>query len=220
MSNHNDFEGGEPVPGLPARLPAGEDMLWQGAPSWRALMRDALHANKVALYFAALGTWKLASGLADGKTAAEVAFSVGITLLLGVVALGIIAGIAALMARTTLYTVTNKRIVMRFGIALPITFQFPFTQITSADVRRLSGDAGTLVFSLKEHTKISWAILWPHVRGWKVAKPQPALRAVADIDAVSDILRRNLAAAHGISPVVATGTPQVAPTTPGLVAAE
>ena len=36
--------------------------------------------------------------------------------------LAILFGIAALVKRTTIYTITNKRVVMRFGIALPITF--------------------------------------------------------------------------------------------------
>jgi len=210
VSHHDDFHQ-EPIPGLPARLPEGEDIVWQGSPERGTIARDALHIRKIGVYFAILSVWKLASGISDGKTLSELVFSVGITLLLGVLAGIILFGIATLIAKTTIYTVTNKRVVMRFGIAIPITFQFPFSQIISADVKHLNGQTGTLVFSLKEHTKISWLILWPHVRAWKVAKPQPALRAISDVDAVANLLSVNLSAAHNqtskasSAPVAAAG---------------
>ena len=50
---HDDFEF-EPVRGLPAMLPPGERLLWQGNPAWRSLAIRAYHVRKVALYFAVL----------------------------------------------------------------------------------------------------------------------------------------------------------------------
>ena len=35
-------------------LPAGEVVLWQGAPSFRSLVRRALHLRTLGIYFAAL----------------------------------------------------------------------------------------------------------------------------------------------------------------------
>jgi hypothetical protein len=199
VTQHDDFHK-EPIPGLPAHLPEGENILWQGKPERTAILRDALHSHKIGIYFFLLTAWKLASGISDGKTLSELAFSVGGTVLLGALALLILFAIAAMIERTTIYTITNKRVVMRFGIALPITFQFPFSQITSADVKRLDDTKGSVVFSLKEHTKISWLVLWPHVRGWKVAKPQPSLRAIADVEAVATLLATELSAAHKQAP--------------------
>ncbi len=200
MTHHDDFHK-EPIPGLPAHLPEGEEILWQGKPERAAVGRNALHSRKVGIYFAALTAWKLAAGITDGKSLSELAFSVGGTIVLGALALIILYGISALIVRTTIYTITNKRVVMRIGIALPITFQFPFTQITSADVKHLDDTVGTLVFSLKEHTKISWLVLWPHVRPWKLGKPQPALRAIADIGHVTEILSHQLSITHAQAPV-------------------
>jgi hypothetical protein len=40
VSGDFDFE---PVPGLPAELPAGETMIWQGRPQWRSLAVRAFH---------------------------------------------------------------------------------------------------------------------------------------------------------------------------------
>jgi hypothetical protein len=66
----NEFEH-EPVRGLPEKLPAGERILWQGTPSWRALAIRAFHARKVALYFAALVVWRLALAWHDGEPARD-----------------------------------------------------------------------------------------------------------------------------------------------------
>ena len=40
MENHDDFAF-EPVRGLPAELPRGERLIWQGAPDWRLLAIQA-----------------------------------------------------------------------------------------------------------------------------------------------------------------------------------
>jgi len=195
VTNHDDFHT-EPVPGLPAHLPDGEKILWQGKPEIRPLFVTALHGRKVAIYFVILAIWKLISSVSDGKAAAEIAFSVGGTLVLAGLVLALLYLLTYLIARTTIYTITNKRLVMRFGVALPITFQFPFSQIDAADVMRIGRDGGNIAFTLKEHTKVSWAVLWPHVRAWKVARPQPTIRAVADVLSVSSLLADLLKQAH------------------------
>ena len=61
----NEYET-EPVRGLPERLPAGETILWQGAPRWGALARRAFHVRKIALYFAILLAWLVYADIADG----------------------------------------------------------------------------------------------------------------------------------------------------------
>ena len=42
----------EAAPGLPSALPAGEHVVWQGAPDWRSLAVQAFHVRKIAVYFA------------------------------------------------------------------------------------------------------------------------------------------------------------------------
>ncbi|MEN0040756.1 MAG: photosynthetic complex putative assembly protein PuhB [Pseudomonadota bacterium] len=194
--SQDDFQI-EPVPGLPANLPDGEHIVWQGKPETAGVARDAFHTTAIAIYFALLIGWRVMAGIADGRGAMDLFSIATATLALGALVLAILFGIAALVKRTTIYTITNRRVVMRFGIALPITFQLPFTQITSADVKPLSGGRGNIALELKEHTKISWPILWPHVRAWKLARPQPLLRAIGDVDAVAEKLASGLRAAHG-----------------------
>ena len=49
--SHDDFAT-EPVPGLPAHLPEGEHLVWQGAPNAGAFARSVLHERKILAYFA------------------------------------------------------------------------------------------------------------------------------------------------------------------------
>ena len=53
---------------LPEPLPAGESVLWQGRPEWRGLALRAFHVRMVAIYFALLAVWRVASGLMDGES--------------------------------------------------------------------------------------------------------------------------------------------------------
>lgn len=197
MSHHDDFEM-EPVPGLPAHLPEGEHIVWQGSPERAGLAVGALHMRKIAIYFGLLAAWRVAAGLADGASAGTIAFSTFGTVLLGGIALAVLFAIAHAMAKTTIYTITNRRVVMRFGVALPMTFQLPFTQIVSANLVRGEGTSGSIALTTKEHGKLVWPVLWPHVRPWKLAKPQPSLRALADVGPVAQLLADNLRTAHGV----------------------
>ena len=60
---HFDFE---PVRGLPALLPAGEKLLWQGSPDWRSLAVRAYHVRKIAIYFLLLVLWRIGIGISSG----------------------------------------------------------------------------------------------------------------------------------------------------------
>lgn len=181
MKEH-DFE---PVRGLPADLPKGERLLWQGAPDWLALGQRAFHMRSVAAYFAVLILWR---ALATGSLQA------GLQLLpLALIALALLGGLALMTARTTVYTITNKRLVMRFGVALPKAINIPFTIVASADHRGYGDRSGDISLTLTAPNTINYFLLWPHARPFKLAKPQPTLRAVADGATVAAILGKALA---------------------------
>jgi len=92
-------------------------------------------------------------------------------------------------ARTTAYTLTNKRVVMRLGIVLTVSFNLPLKQIASADVRMLDDGFGDITLSLKGSDRIAWVHLWPSVRPWKITKPEPTLRAIPQVQEISVKLR-------------------------------
>jgi hypothetical protein len=190
--NEHDYE---PIPGLPARLPEGEKILWQGAPGFEPLARRALHVRKVAAYFLIIAIWGIATRLSSGMPVLEVAIATGKVAGLAVLAEGVMVLFAWLSARSTLYTITDRRVVMRFGIAMPITIQIPFSRIESAGVRVFSDGAGDVSLSLQKTERVGYLVHWPHVRPWHFARAEPTFRAIPDAAAVAQTLGRALAAA-------------------------
>lgn len=184
--------GNEPVPGLPARLPRGEKLLWQGRPDWRLLANQAFHVRAVAVWFAALMVIQLVLGVRDGAPTAELLGTVAWYAVLGIIAVGVLALIAWGYARSTVYSITSRHLVIRSGIALPTTVTVPFGLVHSAAVKRYDQGYGDLPIEVQPGTHVSWLMLWPHVRPWCMARPQPMLRAVADIDDVVTVFTRAL----------------------------
>jgi hypothetical protein len=210
----------EPIPGLPSKLPAGETILWQGAPEWRSLARRGFRTVQVGGYFAVLLAWYAVSGLLDGKTATPI--TTALTLVpLGACAIALLSLYAWLTARSTLYTITNRRVVLRFGIALPITINIPFVKIDAAGLRHYKEGTGDLTLTLKQGERIAYLVLWPHARPWYLSRAEPMLRCVPDGEKAGQILARAMAASAdqpaSAIPQTETGA-QVAPR-PATVAA-
>jgi hypothetical protein len=207
--NEHDYE---PIPGLPAPLPADETILWQGAPAWESLARRAMRVRLVALYFAVLIVWGIAAGLSEGTPVGSLALSSSRLLGLGAVAVALLSGFAWLVARTTLYTITSRRVVMRFGIALPLTLQIPFVKIDSASLQTWADRAGDIALALPRTERAAYLMIWPHARPWRVLRAQPSLRSIPDAASVAQILGRALAAS-------ASQAPQAVPAQVGEMAA-
>jgi hypothetical protein len=183
---HDDFQV-EPVRGLPEAPPEGERILWQGAPSWRALARDALNVRWVAGYFVLLAAWR--GAVVAGDEGALLGLKATVPyLVMGAVACAILAAMALILARTTVYTITNRRVAMRIGAALTVTLNIPFTWIGSADLALAKDGTGSIALDLMGTTRLSYLICWPHVRPWRMSRTQPALRAIPDAAHVARIL--------------------------------
>lgn len=178
----------EPIPGLPGQLPAGEEILWQGRPSARLVAKHVLKSTWIGGYFVVLGLWAAAAGVADGQPWGGILFSVAVLIGLAALALGLLELFAWAVERTTLYTVTNERVVMRFGVALSMTLNLPFSQIDTVALGRLGGKAGTIAIALRSGYRLSWMVQWPHVRGWRFASPEPSLICLPDAEAVAAVM--------------------------------
>jgi hypothetical protein len=131
--------GTQHIAGIQEPLPPGERLLWQGAPDWRVLAVTALHLRKLGLYFGALLLLHMAASMRDGATLAHALGNALPLALLAAGALGLLAFYAWASARTTIYAVTTRRVVLRVGVALPITVNLPFTGIESVALRRRDG---------------------------------------------------------------------------------
>lgn len=206
---HDDFET-EPVPGLPKRLPAGEDILWQGAPDRGAIAVRTFHLRKLAVYAAIIVAWRGITVVYDGGTLTEGVLAAAILGGVSAAAIGILYWIAGLVAGGTIYTITNKRLVMRFGIALPMTVQIPFSKIVSAAVRRGKDGIGDIPVTVSG--RVSYWVMWPHARPWHLLRPEPMLRGVPEVDTVAKILGDALRDAFSAAADEAETETQVAPT--------
>lgn len=185
----------EPVRGLPTELPPGEQILWQGAPRWQSLALRAYRVRALGAYFAVLagvrGAWTLAAGGGGG----EALSNVGVALVLGALALGILAVIAYYAARATVYTITTRRVVIRQGIALPTTLNLPYAAVESAGLHLYGDEVGEIALTPTAGQRVSYMALWPHVRPWKYRNPEPTLRAIRDSKRVAALLAQAYAAA-------------------------
>ena len=161
----------EPIKGLPGKLPPGETIIWQGSPDWLALARSVFHARLVAAWFVVVaGTAFLAGG--TGLLGAAVTLGVAAA---GLAVLGLLAWA---QARTTIYTLTNRRIVLRFGVALQKAVNLPLKQIAAADAKPVGTGHADIAFRTLQRFPLGWLQMWPHVRPWAVGRPQPMLRGV------------------------------------------
>lgn len=194
------YEGTEPVRGLPERLPAGEHMLWQGAPDWRALARHGFRLRMFAAYFGVLLAWYGFSLLTDPAGTPAPEQSVLPLVGSAVVALGLIAGFAWITSKTTVYTITTRRVVMRFGIALPMTWNIPFARISNVDLKLFASGAGELVITPMADDKFSYLTMWPHAQPWQLRNPRPNLRCIGAAGQVAQTLAQALVAGgHGMA---------------------
>lgn len=186
MSDHDfDFE---PQPGLPAPLPAGEDLLWQGSPDPATLAREAFKANWVLGYLLVIAVWRASAAFPDGGFGRSVAVFLPY-LALALAGYGLVRLLARASARAAIYTITSQRVILRIGAALQVTWTVPFTRIAAASLstRPITG-TGTIALELTEGQQIAYLSLWPHLRPGLVRKVQPAFRCIPDAARVARIL--------------------------------
>ncbi|MEP3635884.1 MAG: photosynthetic complex putative assembly protein PuhB [Paracoccaceae bacterium] len=208
---HDDFKF-EPVRGLPEALPADEHILWQGAPNPLRLAKDAWALNWILGYFALLAMVRVV--VASGEVSLTAAMAQGLPFLVaGALVAMIVIGVATVQARSTVYTLTNKRACMRIGAALTMTLNLPFVCIANAQAAVRPSGLGTITFELMGDTRLSYLMTWPHVRPWAMRRTQPSFRAIPEAARVAAIFAD--AAETRVS------TPQIAPVSmPNAVPAE
>jgi Bacterial PH domain len=200
----------EPQYGLPERLPSGEQLLWQGSPDVGTLARRVFHLRKLALYFAVLLGARAAMVLASGAGWVEALMSIKWFAPLAIAGLLSVGTLAWLTARTTVYTLTDKRVVMRVGIVLTVAFNLPLRQIEAAALRAGEGGFGDITLALAGRDRIAWLQLWPSVRPWRFTRPEPMLRAIPNAHAVAEQLMTARSAATGLAATPAA-TPASSP---------
>ena len=183
VNPHHEHEF-EAAPGLPERLPADERILWQGAPQWRLVAVHVFHVRTLAWYFAAM--MLLQATYLLGEPERNLFKPLLLSFLLSVISLGILSLMAWLTASTAMYTLTNKRVVMRIGIVLTLTFNLPLRMLAGASIKTNPDGTGDIALKLAGNDHIAWLNLWPHARPWALRHPEPSLRCIANVGVVGE----------------------------------
>ena len=183
-------------------LVKGETALWQGRPLVGGLARHLFHIRAVMGYFAVLAVWSLASAHADGFRANAAMIATAWIVIPAFAAAAVLYAMSWMIVATTHYTITDRRVIMQLGVALPIALTLPLRQIGAADVKLNADGSGDIALSLGDQ-KLAYLLIWPHARPWRLGKAKPMLRAIPDVRDVATRLSRALVAASPGSEAIA-----------------
>ena len=192
MTLFHDEEHGpsEPVRGMPDQLPDGETVLWQGRPSATALAFNAFRLRWVIGYFVVMTMYRLANLSTNGAEPSQLTNAVVTSVLFAAAAITLIFGLAYAMSRAAIFTITNQRVVLRYGAAIRKYVNIPFSKMESAQLKRKSVRVGDISFQLTGPGQPPYLHLWPFARPFKYSKPQPMMRGIKEPEQVAELLAR------------------------------
>ena len=196
--SESEFEF-EPIPGLPAVLPAGETLLWQGSPGWAVTARRVFRVRGLGYYFVAIVAWRAVAGWFAGQPAGQITVSMLWLAALGLAIIGFLFLVAYMIAQGTIYTVTTRRVVMRYGIVFPMSLNIPYNIVESAGLREYLDGTGDIPLRLRGNGRIAYPHLWPHARPWAINRPEPMLRGIAAARVAACVLGDALHAYNGLA---------------------
>lgn len=176
------------IEGIGEDLPPGETVLWQGRPTFGPVFRDIFHWRWVAAWFVVLFAWRVVEAVSAGTAVGPaLAATVGLAPI-ALFGMALLALVAWLTCRTTIYAITSRRVIMRIGIALELTVNIPLKRIQSAAVREQAGAGGDITLDLGGQAHLAYLHLWPHAQPMQWRNPRPMLRALENVAQVSTVL--------------------------------
>jgi hypothetical protein len=196
------------IEGVGEPLPVGEALLWEGRPDVRLLALRVFHLRLLLVYWGVVAAGFVAWGLAAGRGGGALAADLAWLALVGLVGTGVIFALARAVRRSTTYALTDRRVVIRMGIAFPSVLNLPLRQLDAVDLRSLGNDAGEVVLTTAGDARIGWLYLWPHARPWHFREPAPSLRALRGAEAVGRRIAAEVARVRGAE---AAPTPEARP---------
>ncbi len=177
---------------LNAPLPKGEQVIWLDSPDWKSFALRVFHLKALTIYFAVAIAFNILWMVANHASTEDVLVSTARLLPLSLLALALFSLVAWLMAKSTVYAITNHRIFLRIGVALSITVTVPLKTVRSADLRLYKDGTGDMPLSLTGEDRLAYLHLWPHARPWQLKDTAPMLRAVPNAKKVAEILTNAL----------------------------
>ncbi|MEM1081942.1 MAG: photosynthetic complex putative assembly protein PuhB [Pseudomonadota bacterium] len=183
---------GHTIQPLPEALPEGEHVLMQCSPSsWRAFSRRVFQLYKIALYLLMIVAWVAISAYLEHSSLLPVLQSLAWTLPPALAVLGLIALLGRFYTRTTVYTITNQRIVIETGLSYTTYTNIPYSQVERADLKTFSDHTGEIELRVAGE-RMLYSMLWPSVRTFRLRRPVPVLRAIHYPETVASLLGQAL----------------------------
>ena len=170
-----------------SRLPAGERVLWSGAPDRRSLARYFLRERWVLGFVGVSFT----IGVADALSHADGAIPrlIGVTTLsalLTVIAMVSIRLLAWRMAKSSKYVITDRRVFFNIGLVLRADANIPYSSVEGMDLLRRSDGSADLMISLTGVQEIPWLLLFPHMTWRGSRRGRPTFRALREPQPAAD----------------------------------
>lgn len=180
------------IRGVPHPLPPGERLLWEGAPTMKAVATHVFHWRLVAAYFAGmLALWAFTTEHQPGSEVYVASAVVRVSLAAFVMLAAL--GLSRAVATTSWYAITTQRLVLRVGMAFPMSINIPFKILESAGVGVFKDGTGQVTLKVQPGNRIAYIALWPHCRVFRINNPEPVLRGLEEPQKVAQILARAVA---------------------------
>ena len=173
---------------LSENLPNGEQLIWQGQPERHALATRAMYLKYIAFYLVVLIAARTGYLIMNGEPVATWSGMLIWQMLASALIMSLIVGLAAVYSRTTRYSLTNERLIIKTGAAITIHINLPLQQIIAADLREYSDGTGDITLQVSRAEKLYWLLIWPNVRSWWIRPLRPVLRGLKDAQAVAHLL--------------------------------
>ena len=180
----------EPTFGFPESLPGSEKVLWQGSPCAWLIARRIFFLPHLFFYFLILSFFAVIFN-SEVLTLKDLFVKFLSYMSLGMVAIFLLLAISYLISSTTVYSITDKRVVMRIGIVLNLSLNIPFSKIETAACKAYPDKSGDISLNLVPENKIAYLHLWPHCRPWFFSSPRPRLSCLNDVEVVASRLTRS-----------------------------
>ena len=174
-------------------IPEGESILWKGKPSFWGFSWYFFGLKLLAFYLIILSVVFAARlTVTDFFTAFVVDFLP--FLLSGILTSFILMALAKIQSQSSVYIITENRVIIKSGAALSFLISMPFKKIKAVNLQKRKGSLGTISFELNSGKRVPYISCWPSVRPWRFKKTEPAFSCIENVDEVATILRKSVMA--------------------------
>mgnify|MGYP001395706820 FL=1 len=174
-------------------IPEGESILWKGKPSFWGFSWYFFGLKLLAFYLIILSVVFAARlTVTDFFTAFVVDFLP--FLLSGILTSCILMALAKIQSQSSVYIITENRVIIKSGAALSFLISMPFKKIKAVNLQKRKGSLGTISFELNSGKRVPYISCWPSVRPWRFKKTEPAFSCIENVDEVATILRKSVMA--------------------------